>query len=216
MPDTESRPSSAGSGESAGDDFTPSAADDQLFERLREGDPAAAGELFREVYAQLHGLARQRMSQQPIGHTLQPTALISEAYLRLDRGKHRIRDRRHFLCLASMAMRQILVDHAKRANASKRPGRGQRVDHEGLLDGLAGEFEARAQGLEDLDLALEKLEAVDPDLARLVELHFFGGQTMEDSAAALGISQRQAFRWWKSARAFLYRELRSGEGSAGA
>lgn len=182
--------------------------DEQLFERIRQGDAEASEGLFREVYAELHRLARRRMAEQADGHTLQPTALINEAYLRLDRGRHRIRDRKHFLCLAARIMRQILVEHARRAQAAKRPDPRDRVDAEGLLDQLGGQLDARAESLTALDCALERLEAVDPDLALLVELHFFGGQSMDECALTLGISQRQAFRWWKSARAFLYRELR--------
>ncbi len=164
-----------------------------------------APELFREIYSELYGIARRRMAGQPAGHTLQPTALVSEAYLRLcDRGD-RFQDREHFLALAARAMRQILVDHARRNAASTRPSREQRVD--AMLDGITPGFEARSMGLEALDAALDKLGRVDPDLAQLVELHFFGGQTMDECARVLGISQRQAFRRWKAVRAFLHREI---------
>lgn len=174
-----------------------------------ESDPETksdtAPELFREIYSELYGIARRRMAGQPAGHTLQPTALVSEAYLKLCDRDENFHDREHFLHLAARAMRQILVDHARRNAAGNRPPRERRID--GLLDGIALGFEARAMGLEALDVALDKLAEVDPDLAQLVELHFFAGQTMSECARLLGISQRQAFRRWKAVRAFLHREV---------
>jgi RNA polymerase sigma factor (TIGR02999 family) len=161
--------------------------------------------LFSEVYTELHRLARSKMLCQSPGHTLQPTALVSEAYLRLQRSQGGFEDRGHFLRVAAKAMRQILVDHARRGVANKRPPAARRLDLP--LEGLVADFNARAGGIERLELALEKLDQVDPDLGRLVELHFFGGQTMDECARLLDISPRKAYRWWRTARAFLYRNM---------
>ena len=169
-------------------------------------DPSAPEAFFLEVYAQLHRLAKAKMQRQAADHTLQPTALIHEAYLRLQRQREGgFVDRDHYLCAASQAMRQILVDHARRWGAGKRPPSERRVDL--CLEDLTQGFDARAGGLGSLEVALERLEVLDPDLARLVELHFFGGQTMDDCARLLGISPRQAYRQWKTARGFLFREI---------
>jgi len=193
-------------------------ADDRDAERAPRPAPGPGGEgqerVFRAVYGELHGLARRRLAEQPAGHTLQPTALVSEAWLRLRDRAGAAQDHDHFLRLAARAMRQILVDHARRRASGKRPPAERRVDV--ALEGLARELEARALGLDSLDDALRKLEEVDPDLAQLVELHFFGGRTMDECARMLGISQRQAFRRWRAARAYLHREIRRAlEGDGG-
>ena len=182
----------------------------ELMERVRAGDEAAPCELFRSVQDQLHALAARQMANQPPGHTLQPTALVNEAYLRLSKRLDRIEDRTHFLRVAAKAMRQILVDHGRRRSAEKRIPRERRVAIDVALDGTVQAFEQRANGLEDLDEALAKLESVDESLARLVELRFFAGQTIEACAEVLGVSERQAYRWWQSARAFLHREMTRG------
>jgi len=176
-----------------------------LFQRLREGDSAAREELVPLVYAELHRLARCHMARQAEGHTLQPTALVHEAYLKLCRADD-WHDRKRFLDLASTAMRQLLVDHARRKRTLKRGGAAERVE----LEAIVQQFEERSQGLVELDEALERLRRSDPQLVRLVELRFFGGSTMEEAAEILGISVRQASRWWAIARAALRRELDAG------
>lgn len=168
-------------------------------------DLPVTDQLFREVYAQLHRLATQRMRGQPAGHTLQPTALVNEAYLRIQGAGDGPTERDHFVRLAARAMRQILVDHARRRSAGHRPPAERRMAVE--VDALFEAFDSRAQGLPALDAALERLEQVDPHLARLVELHFFGGQPLAECARLLETSERNVYRWWRSARAFLQREL---------
>ena len=170
---------------------------------------ARPGELFRAVYTELHDIARHSMRGQPVGHTLQPTALVNEAYLRM-RGSEEWQDRSHFLRVAARAMRQILVDHSRRRAAEKRVPPEKRQDYDQSIDGLAAQYDARSIDLVGLDAALGRLAERDPKLAELVELHFFGGQTMEECARLLGLSERQAYRWWKTARAFLHREVEGG------
>ncbi len=176
-----------------------------LFQRLREGDASAREELFPLVYEELRRLARGHMAQQRASHTLQATALVNEAYLKMCRpeGGSAWVDREHFLRLAATAMRQILVDHARKRGADKRREPGERVE----LEGLVAEFERRSGGLVALDLALERLAARDPELVKLVELRFFGGHEIADAAALLGISERTAARRWKTARLYLAGEL---------
>jgi RNA polymerase sigma-70 factor (ECF subfamily) len=163
--------------------------------------------LFLKVYQELYGLARREMRGQNEAHTLQPTALVNEAYLRLSADDAAWQGREHFLRVAARAMRQILVDHGRRRAAGKRPPKSRRVELDSLLDTLVSNYAERSIDLESLDTALTKLEAQDTKLAELVELHFFGGHTMEECARHFGISERQVFRWWKTARAFLHREV---------
>ena len=117
------------------------------------------------------------------------------------------RQRTHFLRVAARAMRQILVDHGRRRSADKRRPPGERRELDPGLEGIAAEYAERSIDLMQLDAGLKRLEERDPRLAQLVELHFFGGQPMADCARALGVSERQAYRWWKAARAFLHREV---------
>lgn len=178
---------------------------DPLMEGLRRGDPAAQAELVEAVHDELRRLARHYMAGQRPTHTLQCTALVNEAWIRLSR-QNAWQDRTHFLRVASRAMRQILVDHKRRKQTDKRAAPGERVD----LDALVVDLEERGDDLVLLDAALERLAAVDPELERLVELRFFAGSTLEEAALVLGISVRQAGRWWSTARAFLLREVRRG------
>lgn len=177
-----------------------------LFQRLRAGDDAAREELFPVVYGELHRLARAHMARQRPGHTLQPTALVNEAFLKMCRPEEVVWvDRQHFLRVAATAMRQILVDHARKRNADKRRDPGQRVE----LDGLVGEFERRSGGILELDAALERLQQHDPELVKLVELRFFGGHEVAEAARLLGISERTAYRRWNVARLFLLDDMSS-------
>ena len=173
-----------------------------LFERLHSGDESARTELFTSIYAELHRLARAHMAQQRPSHTLQPTALVNEAFMKLCAGETPA-DRHRFLNLASTAMRQILVDHARRKSTSKRGGNAKQVE----LDSIVTSFDERSHGLIELDAALERLRLRDPDLVKLVELRFFGGRSHAEAAELLGISPRQATRWWQTARAYLKREI---------
>ena len=176
----------------------------RLFERLGEGDQAAQDRIFDLIYHELHRLAQKSMASQSPTHTLQPTALVNEAYAKLFNGPTlRWESRASFLKLAAIAMRNILVDHARRKSAQKRSAVGERVE----LDELVLDFEERSMGLVELDGALDRLKEQDPDLVRLVELRFFGGRSVEESARVLGISLRKAYRWLKTARAWLRREL---------
>ncbi len=184
-------------------------------EEERLPGPPNGATLFESVYAEIHRLARRQMARQPIGHTLQATALVHEAYERLHGSLDRIHTKEHFVRVAARAMRQVLIDHGRRRNAEKRRPAGRRIDLDlaldAALDGAVQSFGARAQGLEELEVALARLEELDPELADVVELRFFGGQTIEACGAILGISERQAYRRWRAARALLAREMGAPE-----
>ena len=177
---------------------------EELLQRLKDGDETAREALFPLVYRQLHAMAQRRMSAEGRDHTLQPTALVNEAYLKIVSAKSVPNDRAHFLKIAAAAMRTILVDHARAKQASKRSAPGERLP----LDDLVEALEARSTDLVQLDAALEKLAETDQTLAKLVELRFFSGCTNEESAEALGVSPRQTVRWFQAARAWLKRELK--------
>jgi RNA polymerase sigma factor (TIGR02999 family) len=181
-----------------------------LLSRLEPGDPRAAAELLPLVYEELRQLAAAKMAQEKPGQTLQATALVHEAYLRLvdQEAAQRWDSRGHFFAAAAEAMRRILVDHARRKHSQKRGGLRVRhdvddlqpADRNGGLDVLA------------LDEALDYLASRDSDAAELVKLRFFAGMTMHESAKALGISDRTADRVWNYARSFLLNEMRSASG----
>jgi RNA polymerase sigma factor (TIGR02999 family) len=163
-------------------------------------DPAAAERLFQEVYTDLQAIARARMKSERENHTLQATALVSEAYLRvIGAGSIQYQDRRHFFCVASEAMRRILIDHARARLAQKRDGGRMRFElSEG--DGIINADPAR---LLELDEALSKLREEDERSAQLAEMRFFGGLTLEAIAELLDVSLRTANRDWKFAKARL-------------
>ncbi|QDV32365.1 ECF-type sigma factor [Tautonia plasticadhaerens] len=178
----------------------------RLLSAIERDGAQAAAQLLPLVYDELRRLAAQRLAQEPPGQTLQATALVHEAYLRLigQEGPQVYKDRGHFFAAAATAMRRILVDNARRKRARKRGG--------GLL---RQPLEAVAAPEPDeellaLDVALEKLAAMDPLKARLVELRHFAGLTGEQAAAALGISPTTADRHWAYARAWLQAEVRGG------
>jgi RNA polymerase sigma factor (TIGR02999 family) len=177
----------------------------QLLARLSHGDAAAAAELLPLMYGDLHQLARDAMRGQPPGHTLQPTALVHEAWLRLAGGAQGAEwsDRKHFVAVAARAMRAVLVDHARRKQAEKRGGGRERVP----LDDVADLFEERVPDVLALDEALARLGAMDEELGRLVELRFFAGLSVEETARALDVSEPTVVRGWRVARAWLSREL---------
>jgi RNA polymerase sigma factor (TIGR02999 family) len=174
------------------------------------GDQDAANRLFPLVYEQLRAQAARYLQGEAPGHTLQPTALVHEAYIKLV-GQHRAswQDRGHFFAVAAMAMRRILVNHAKAKKSHKRGGDQTRQPLE--IDSLAEQFEQRAIDLVALDEALEQLRAISSEQARLVELRFFAGLTVEQAAEALGVSERTVHRDWALARAWLRGEIERRE-----
>jgi RNA polymerase sigma factor (TIGR02999 family) len=177
----------------------------QILNDIEHGDPHAAEQLLPLVYDALRQLAAQRLAQESPGQTLQATALVHEAYVRLvdvDRAQH-WNSRGHFFAAAAEAMRRILVEQARRKQADKHGGGRPRVD---LPDDLAAP-EAHPDDLLALDEALGRLEGHDPDAARLVKLRYFAGLSHQEAAEALGISRGAADRLWALARAWLFRQL---------
>jgi RNA polymerase sigma factor (TIGR02999 family) len=175
-----------------------------------DGDPQSAEHLFRLVHRELHELASSLMRRERPAHTLQPTALVNEAYLRLA-GAARLNweSRAHFFGIAARAMRQILVDHARERAAVKRGGHWQRVTLDEHIDAFAGSD----VDLFELDHALSRLASLDERTARVVELRFFAGLTEEEIAHVLGISRRTVQREWWTAKMWLRRELAGEDGS---
>lgn len=182
-----------------------------LLARAREGDGAALSGLTDLVYDELRKLAAAYMRRERSGHTLQPTALVNEALMELVGGAGvAAKDRSHFFALAASVMRRVLVDHARARSATKRGGGQRRMNlHSGVAITPDADVEALA-----LDDALTRLAALDARQARVVELRFFGGLSMEDVAEHLGVSKRTAETDWSMARAWLHREL-TGAGGAG-
>jgi RNA polymerase sigma-70 factor (ECF subfamily) len=173
----------------------------------RAGDAGAGERLLPAVYAELHRQAERAMRREGGAHTLQATALIHEAYLRLvDQRRVEWRNRAHFFGIAAQTMRRVLVDHARGRLAEKRGGAMQRVT---LGDVGAGPADDSALDVLALHEALERLAELDPDQARLVELRYFGGLGIEETAEALGVSSSTVKREWAVARAWLRRELES-------
>jgi RNA polymerase sigma factor (TIGR02999 family) len=172
----------------------------------REGDEAALEDLIELVYGELHRMAERYLRQERPGHTLQPTAVVHEAYLKLlGRRDSDWQNRTHFFAVAAQSMRRILVEHARGRNAKKRGGGEERY----LLDTVVL-TEPRAVDLIAVDDALEKLTALDAEQGRVVELRFFGGLTEEETARVLEISASTVRRKWLLAKAFLQRELARG------
>jgi RNA polymerase sigma factor (TIGR02999 family) len=170
------------------------------------GDRQTAADLLPFVYAELRKLAAARLASEPSGHTLQPTALVHEAYLRLvgpDPGRP-WDGRGHFFAAAAEAMRRILIDHARGKAARKRGGAGRRVD----VDPASFAAPDRPDDLLALNEALGQLERVEPEAAALVKLRYFAGLTIPQAAAALGVSPRTADAWWAFARAWLLAKVR--------
>lgn len=178
----------------------------RLLADLTAGDAAAVDRLLPLVYDELHSLAQRQLRAERPDHTLQATALVHEAYIRLvDQTSVQWRSRAHFMAIAATAMRRILVDHARARGRQKRGGSSGRERVE-LDDALVVAFE-RDAGLIDLDDALERLGARSPERARIVEMRFFGGLSIEEIAGVLGISVSTVNREWRYSRAWLYREL---------
>ncbi|MCU1420647.1 MAG: polymerase sigma factor [Microbacteriaceae bacterium] len=176
-----------------------------------EGDSAALDTLLPVVYAELRRQARRALRREAAGHTLQPTALVHEAYLKLvGQRPSRLRGREQFFGVAARCMRQVLVDAARTRRAAKRGGGAHPItlsDAEGLVAAPAAAGEAAGDDVLALDAALTRLAALDPGQARVVELRYFAGLTLDDTAAALGISPATVSREWTVARRWLRREL---------
>jgi RNA polymerase sigma factor (TIGR02999 family) len=181
----------------------------RILSAIEQGDPKAADQLLPLVYAELRKLAAHKLAQEKPGQTLQATALVHEAYLRLVGGGAAFgwNSRGHFFGAAAEAMRRILVENARRKRAVKYAGDRGRVSLEGL--GLADE--SPPEQVLALDEVLNRLAAEDPQKAELVKLRFFTGLSIEATAQALAVSPATAKRWWTFARAWLLREIENGE-----
>jgi RNA polymerase sigma factor (TIGR02999 family) len=178
-----------------------------ILDRVQCGDSKAAAELLPLVYAELRRLAAHKMAAEPSGHTLQPTALVHEAWLRLagHDGQAQFENRAHFFGAAAEAMRRILIERARRRLAAKRGAGAQCLDVDELE--IASPV-ADEETLLSLNEALEKFTGIDPRKAELVKLRYFVGMTFDESAAALGIAVPTAKQWWAYARAWLTVEMR--------
>lgn len=178
----------------------------ELLRQFEDGDDRVGSELFDRVYAQLHKQAAGLMQAQRQNHTLQASALVNEAYMKLVGGSSRQwNDRTHFFAVAARAMRSVLIDHARSKSRKKRSADGQqRVP----LEEISLVYEERAVNLLDLDAALDELARRDETAARIVELRFFGGLTVREVAEIVGVTERSAERSWEFARAWLRRRIR--------
>jgi RNA polymerase sigma factor (TIGR02999 family) len=178
----------------------------QILSRIQSGDPSAADQLLPLVYDELRKLAATKLIQEKPGQTLQATALVHEAYLRLvgtDRPGESWDNRGHFFAAAAEAMRRILIDQARAKGRQKRHADGRRFD----IDSVDVAVQATPDQLLAIDDALGKLEREDPAVFELVRLRYFAGLNIEQAAAALGISLATAYRHWNYARAWLHAEL---------
>lgn len=176
----------------------------QLLVEWSEGNQSALDELYPLVYDELHRLARRYMSRERKGHTLQTTALINEAYVRLvDQRNVHWANRSHFFAISAQIMRRILIDHARRQAFAKRGGGAQQVS----LEEVATVAGVQARDLIRLDEALKCLAEMDPRRSQVVELRYFGGLNNEEIAGVLNVSENTVTRDWKMARAWLYQQL---------
>lgn len=178
----------------------------QLLNEMAKGDSGAAEKLLPLVYSELHRLAAAYMRRERSDHTLQATALINEAYLRLSKDNGEWNSREHFIGMAANVMRHVLVDYARAHKAQQRDGGLKRVE-------MQEDFAISTDKLEELvslDEALRCLESQHPRQAKVVELRYFGGLSMEQIASLLGVSERSVKRDWSLARIWLFRELQQG------
>ena len=171
----------------------------QLLDRIQRGDPHAAEQLLPLVYDELRKLAAQKLAREAPGQTLEATALVHEAYLRLVGDQH-FENRGHFFAAAAEAMRRILIEQARRKGRAKRGGGASRVD----LDDLVTSASPQYDDILDVDEALDRLAATAPRAAELVKLRFYAGLTGDEAAAALGVAPSTADALWAYARAWLY------------
>jgi RNA polymerase sigma factor (TIGR02999 family) len=175
-----------------------------LFQRLTSGDDTAINELLPQVYAELRQLAAGKLAWERAAHTLAPTALVNEAYLRLFGDKRpKFESKRHFFAAASEAMRRVLIEHARRRQALKRGGQGHRLDLN------PDEFATKApdERLMAVDEAVEQLRAVDPQAAEVVMLRYFAGLSLPEAAEILQVAPRTADRLWAFAKTWLYAQI---------
>ncbi len=177
----------------------------RALQSLRDGESQGFEEVLELTYDELRAIAARHMSGERPEHTLQPTALLNEAWLRIS-GDAEVgwENRAHFFAIAARAMRQVLVDHARKRSADKRGGLLQRVT---LHEDIASELAQSEFDLLDLHDAVEKLSSLDESLGRIIELRFFGGLTLDETAAVMGVSRRKVAKDWAFARVWLSREL---------
>jgi RNA polymerase sigma-70 factor (ECF subfamily) len=184
----------------------------RLLGEIGSGKKDAMNQLLPLVYDELHRLARSYFRRERGEHTLQPTALVHEAYIRMVDQKSPMQTRGHFLAVAATQMRRILLDYARKHRAERRGGGGQKV----LLEDTMAIAEQTPLDMIGLDTALTQLSKLDPEQGKLVELRFFGGLSVEETADVMGVSPATIKRSWSSARAFLHREMTGGDSDAGA
>jgi len=178
-----------------------------ILQQMERGDPQAADRLLPLVYDELRRIAAGKMAREPAGQTLQPTALVHEAWLRLGGDEQPTwQNRAHFFGAAAEAMRRILIDRARRRCALRHGGGQERVDIDDLELAAGTENDDQLLAIHE---ALDELAARDPQKAELVKLRYFAGLTIEEAALALGISEPTAKRWWTFARTWLYQEIRA-------
>ncbi len=182
----------------------------QVLQAVERGDPRAAEELLPLVYEELRKLAAAKMTNEAAGHTLQPTALVHEAWLRLAGNDAQVpfANRAHFFAAAAEAMRRILIERARRKGAGKRGGKWERID----LNNVEIATEADDDTLLLVNEALEKLAMEDAKAAEIVKLRFFAGLTLDEAGQILGVTDRTAKRYWAYARAWLFEEMRQKVG----
>lgn len=182
----------------------------RLLDRVRRGDASASKELLPVIYEELRAIAQSVFRRQDAGHTLQPTVLVHDAFVRLVQSDQEMEGSRHFYAIAAKAMRQILTDHARSRKAQKRGGDWARVtiSERAVSGGTFGDVDVL-----DLEEAMEELTKMNPRHAELVELRFYGGLTIEEAADELGVSRQTAVNDWTMARAWLRKELTRGGGA---
>jgi RNA polymerase sigma factor (TIGR02999 family) len=180
----------------------------QILSQIEKGDPQAASQLLSLVYEELRRLAARKMAHEPVGLTLDATSLVHEAYLRLVGGKEQqFENRGHFFAAAAEAMRRILIENARRRQSAKRGGKLERHQLQENDAVVGSDYHENLLALDD---ALTKLTAAEPVMARLVELRYFAGLTVDQAARSLDVSPRTAKRHWAYARAWLRREMDRG------
>jgi RNA polymerase sigma-70 factor, ECF subfamily len=182
----------------------------RLLASVNEGDPEALEQLIGTIYGEMRRMSAALMRREAAGHTLQPTALVNEAFIRLIQGDPRWVSRAHFFGAAARAMRRILVEHARAKSAQKRGGEAHRI----TFEDLSVASEDNQIDLLALDQALQALEKTDPRLARVVELRYFAGCSIEETAELLAVSVATVKRDWAYAKAWLYDFMEGSRGQA--